>query len=151
MPHSNTPTVRNRASLTARNSSLRYIGSRAPHCRTVLQNRQDKTKEVSQEVIYYGTLLRTSSRYQVFEKLLYRKQENIFSKVSLESNVTPNLTWSSDSFSTVPSIVNGGDWGCIVRNLETIIDLVLLAFNLIPQRSHHSLTLQGHGSGTLLL
>ena len=37
--------------------------------------------------------------------------------------------------------LNGGDWGCIVRDLETIIVLVLLAFNFIPQRSHHSLTL----------
>ena len=26
--------------------------------------------------------------------------------------------------------VNGGDWGCIVRDLDTIIVLVLLAFNL---------------------
>ena len=45
----------------------------------------------------------------------------------------------ADSFSTDPPIVNGGDWGCIGRDLETII--VLLAFNLFPQRSHHSLTL----------
>ena len=54
---------------------------------------------------------------------------------------TPNITRSSDSFSTVQPIVNGGDWGCIVRDLETIIVLVLLAVNFIPQRSHHSLTL----------
>ena len=43
--------------------------------------------------------------------------------------------------STVPSIVNGRDWGCTVRDLETIIVLVLLAFNFIPKRSRHSLTL----------
>ena len=59
----------------------------------------------------------------------------------MESNVAPNITRSSDSFSTVPPMVNGGDWGCIVRDLETIIVLVLLAFNFIPQRSHHSPTL----------
>ena len=47
----------------------------------------------------------------------------------MESNVTHNITRSSDSFSTVPPIVNGGDWECIVRDLETIIVLVLLAFN----------------------
>ena len=52
-----------------------------------------------------------------------------FSKVILETNVTHNITRSSDSFSTVPTIVNRGDWGCIVRDLETIIVLVLLAFN----------------------
>ena len=52
-----------------------------------------------------------------------------------------NIIMSSDSFSTVPPIVNAGDWGCIVRDLGTTIVLVLLAFNFIPQRSHHSLTL----------
>ena len=46
-----------------------------------------------------------------------------------------------DSFSTVPPIVNAGDWGCILRDLETIIVLVLLSFNFIPQRSHQSQTL----------
>ena len=65
----------------------------------------------------------------------------MLSKVILESHVTPNITRSSNSFSTVPPIVNGGDGGCIVRDLETIIVLVLLAFNFIPQRSHHPLTL----------
>ena len=38
-------------------------------------------------------------------------------------------------------MVNDGDWGCIVRDLETIIVLVLLAFNFIPQRAHHAFTL----------
>ena len=68
-------------------------------------------------------------------------ERRCFSKVIFESNVTPKITRSSDSFSTVLKIVNGGDWGCIVRDLETIIILVLLAFNFIPQRSHYSLTL----------
>ena len=51
-----------------------------------------------------------------------------------------NITRSLHSFSTVQPIVNAGDWGCNVRDLETIIVLVLLTFNFIPQRSHHSLT-----------
>ena len=55
--------------------------------------------------------------------------------------VTLNITRSSDSFSIVPPIVNMGDWGCIAGDLDTIIVLVLLAFNFIPQRSHYSLTL----------
>ena len=59
----------------------------------------------------------------------------------MKSNVTQNITRSSDSFSTVPPIVKWGDWGCIVRDLKTIIVLVLVTFNFIPQRSHHSLTL----------
>ena len=88
-------------------------------------------ESISLEAIYNGTLARISSRYQVFEKLL----------LETESNVTPNTTRSSDSCSTVPPIVNGGDWRYIVCDLETITALVLLVFNLIPQRSHHSLTL----------
>ena len=48
---------------------------------------------------------------------------------------TANISWSSDSFSTVQPLVNGGDWGCIARDLETIIVLVLLAFNFVPKRS----------------
>ena len=35
----------------------------------------------------------------------------------------------------------GGGWGCIVHDLETIIVLVLLTFNFIPQRSQDALTL----------
>ena len=56
-------------------------------------------------------------------------ERRCFSKVILESNVTHNITKSSDSFSTVLPIINSGDWGCIVRDLEAIIVLVLLAFN----------------------
>ena len=36
-------------------------------------------------------------------------------------------------------MVYRGDWECIVHDLETII--ALLGLNLIPQRSHHSVTL----------
>ena len=64
-----------------------------------------------------------------------------FSKVILASNVTPNITRSADSFNTVPSRVNGVNWGWTVRYLETIIVIVLLAFSFIPHRSHHTLTL----------
>ena len=59
----------------------------------------------------------------------------------MESNVTPNITRPSGSFSIVPPMVNRGDWGRVVRDLETIIVLVIFAFNFIPQMSHHSLTL----------
>ena len=47
----------------------------------------------------------------------------------MESNITNNITRLSDSFSTVPPIMNRGDWGCIELDLETIIVLVLLPFN----------------------
>ena len=54
------------------------------------------------------------------------------------SSWNPIITRSSDSFSTVLPVANGSDWGCIVRDLETIIVLVLLAFNFIPERSHRA-------------
>ena len=132
MSHSNPPTVRNRAPLTARFSSLRCV-SAADH-KTAEQYSKNCQESISQETLYHETLARTSSRYLETER-------RYFSKVIFESNVTPKITRSSDTYSTVPPIVNGGDWGCIVRDLETITVLVLLAFNFIPQRSHHSLTL----------
>ena len=52
----------------------------------------------------------------------------------MESNDTLNISRSSDFSGTVASIVNVGDWGCIVRDLETIIVFVSLAFNFIPHR-----------------
>ena len=69
-------------------------------------------------------------------------QVKIFSKVIVESNVTANITRPSDSFTTVPPIVNVGEWGCTGHNLETIIVLVLLTLYFIPQRSQHSLSCQ---------
>ena len=36
-------------------------------------------------------------------------ERRCFSKVILESNITPNMTRSSDSFSTVPPIIHDGD------------------------------------------
>ena len=55
-------------------------------------------------------------------------ERRCFSKVILESNVTPNITRSSASFSTVPPIVNAGEWGCVVRDLGTIIVLHYKSF-----------------------
>ena len=91
--------------------------------------------------IIHKILVRTSSIYQAFEKLLWKPSENAYQKSSI--GITPNIIRSSDSFSTGPLIVNGGPLivKCIVRDLETIIVLVWLAFNFIPRRSHHSVTL----------
>ena len=115
--------------------------------RTALQNstsnEQDKTPKaslISQEAIHHGTLARTSSRFQVFEKQLWKPSKNASQRSSL-NQISPHKTISSDSFSTVPPIVHGSNWGCIERDLETIIVLVLLAFNFVPKRSQDSLTL----------
>ena len=58
-------------------------------------------------------------------------ERRCFSKVKLESNVTANISRSTDSFSTVPSMVNGGGWGCIVRDLETRSAIVYLITHII--------------------
>ena len=65
--------VRNWAPLTARSSSLRCV-SAAKHYTAEQYFKKGQEKNlgsISQEVIYHGTLARTSSTYQVFKKLLY--------------------------------------------------------------------------------
>ena len=146
MSHSNTLPVRNLAPLTARSSSLRCVSAADSEPSTRLQNNTPKLagqnpESISQEALYHETLARTFSRYQVFAKLLWKLSEDASQRSSLSQMSLKKITRSSDSFSTVPPIVSGGDWGYIVRDLETIIVLVLLAFNFIHQRSHHSLTL----------
>ena len=150
--HSNRPPVKKLAPLTMRSSSLRCV-SAAEHQTAEQYSKTGKTKPLkhlprsSLSWNTYHYFLKIPSRWEVALETEWR----CFSKVILESNVTPKIIRSSDSFSTVPPIVNAGDWGCIVRDLETIIVLVLLVFNFIPQRSHNSLPSRGHSSGTLLL
>ena len=115
------------------------ICGRAPQCRTALQNWQEKTQKL------LPRRSRSWNTCQGFLKIPSRCQaalesERCFSKVILESNVTPNITRSSDSFSTVPPIVYEGDLGCIVRELETIKVFLLLGFKFTQKRLQNSLT-----------
>ena len=117
------------------------IGSRTPHCRTVFQNWKDKTPKASpdeQSFMEYSPGLPQDNKSS---RSRSGNRAKMLLKVNFESNATPNISRSTDSFTTVPSMVNEGGWGCIVRNLETIIVLVLFAFNFIPQRSHQAFTL----------
>ena len=114
------------------------IGSRAPHCRTVLQNdEQDKIPKASPRSNLSWNTCQDFLKIPSLWEAALETERRCFSKVILKSNVTPNITRSSDSISTVLPIVNGGNWGCILNDLETIIVLVIF----IPRRSHHSLTL----------
>ena len=134
--------VRNRAPLTARSSSLRCV-SAAEHQTEEHYSKTGRTKprtHLPRSDLSWNTRQDFLKIPSLWEAAL-ETDRWCFSKAIFESNVTPNITRSSDSFSTVPPIVNGGDRGCIMRNLETIIVLVLLAFNFIPQRSYQSLTL----------
>ena len=84
------------------------IGSRAPHCRTVIQNGLNKTPETylkNWSIMEHSPGLRQDTKSL---KSCSRNRAKMLSKVSLEPNVTPNITRSSDSFSTVPPIVIWG-------------------------------------------
>ena len=142
MSHSNTPPVRNRVPLIARSSSLRCV-SAAEHQTAEQYSKSGRTKHrkhLPRSDLSWNTRQDFRKIPSLWEPALETKRR-CFSKVILESNVTQNVTRPSDSFSTVLSIVNGCDWGYILRDFETIIAMVLLAFNFFPQRSHHSLTL----------
>ena len=72
-----------------------------------------------------------------------KKERRCFSKVIFESNVTPNMSRSSDSFSTVPIIVNWMwlEMNCAWPGVYHSLCLTRIQFHL--QRSHHSPTLPG--------
>ena len=103
-----------------------------PDCRTILQSWQDKTQKASNKM---RSIMEHSPGLPQESKSL-RSCSGNQAKMLLKGHL--GIKCHSQ---TVQPIVNGGDCGCIVRDLETIIVLVLLAFNFIPQRSHHSLTL----------
>ena len=137
-----TPPAKKQAPLTTRSSSLRCV-SVAEHHTAQQYSKTGKTKPqnyLPMSNLSWNTRQDFLKIRSLWEAAL-ETERRCFSKVNLESNVTPNISRSTDCFSTVPSMVNGGGWGCILRNLETIIFLVLLAFNFIPQRSHHAFTL----------
>ena len=115
-----------------------FIGGRAPHCRTVLQNWQDKTPKASpkkQSVMEYLPVLPQDT------KLLRRSSGNR-ARMLLKSHLGIKChSQYNKIFRILQHSPANSDWGCMVRDLETIIVLVLPAFNFIHQRSHHSLTL----------
>ena len=141
MSHSNTPSQKT-ATLTARSSSSTCV-SAAEHYGTEQYSKTGRVKP-QRRLPRRDLSLNTDQDLLKIPSLWGAALEtewSCFSMIILESNVTPNITRSSDSFSTVLPIVDGGDEGCIVRDLETIIVLILLACNFIPQRSHYLLTL----------
>ena len=69
--------VRKREPLTTRSSSLRRVSAAEHHTQNSTPKLAGQTSEsISQEAIYHGTLARSSSRYQVFEKLLWKPSED---------------------------------------------------------------------------
>ena len=139
--HSNTLPVKKLEPLTTRSSSLRCVLAAEHH----LAEQYSKTgstkplKHLPRRCLSWNTChyflklptLRSFSGNRV--KMLLKSHLRI--KCHSQYNKVIGLLQHCSP------IVNAGDGGCIVHDLETIIVLVLLAFNFIPQRSHHSLTL----------
>ena len=118
------------------------IGSRAADCKTVLQNWQDKTPKAFPKK---QSIMELSPGLPQVTKSLRNCSGNrakmlLKGHLGIKCHSEYNKVVKTDSVQ-FHQIVNGEDWGCIVRDLETIVVLVLLTFNFIPQRSHHSLTL----------
>ena len=111
MSHSNTLPVRNRAPLTAWSSSLRCALPAKHH--TAVQyckrGRAKPRKHLLWSDLSWNTHQDCLKIPSLWEAALETKQR-CFSKVSLKLNATPNITRSSDSFSTVPAIVWPGDY-----------------------------------------
>ena len=82
--------VRTQAPLAARFSSLRFVSE--PNTR--LQNNTPKLagqnhESISQEALHHETLATTSSRYQVFAKLLWKPSEDASQMSSLNQMSLP--------------------------------------------------------------
>ena len=133
--HSTIPSDKKLALLTTLSSNL-MCESAAEHYSKISQKER--------------ILARSFSWYQASELQLW-KQRRCFSKVILASNITPNVTRSSASFSTAPSRVNGVEWGCIVRNVDTItvIDVIDMNSHSAPFPKGHTTCWRGkyHDSG----
>ena len=101
-------TVRSQAPLTARSSSFSSV-SATEHQTAEQYSKTGKTKprkHLPRSDLSWNTRQDFLKIPSLWEAAL-ETERRCFSKVILESNITPNITRSSDSFSTVPSIVNG--------------------------------------------
>ena len=146
MLHSNAPPVKKRDPLTTRSSILRCVSAAEHHqgLGTALKNSTPKhagqnAESISQEEICHVMLARTSSIYAKSLRSSLETERRYSQKSSWKQMSLP-IIFPLDSVSAAPTIVNGDGWGRVVRDLKTIIVLVLLAFNFTPQRSHYSPT-----------
>ena len=137
MSHSNTPAVKKLAPLTTPMSSLICVTAAEHHT----AEKYSKTGRAKSRKHLTRSNLSWNTR-QDFLKIPSLWEANLetvlkcFSMHIMESNVNSNIiSLSSDSFSTVLPIVMG------VPGMHYGWPGALLAFNLIPQRSYHPLTL----------
>ena len=100
-----------------------------------------RRKHLTIEAIGYEILfwIFKCSRYQAFAKLFMKQNGDDSQRSSLTSNLTQNIKVCR--LRTASPRVNWGERRCILRDLETIIVLAFISFNLNSRRSHHWLTL----------
>ena len=124
--------VRKQAPLATRSSSLMRVSAAEHHTaeQYFTTGRTKHRKHLSRNVRSWKTA-RISLRYKLsLWKAALETERRCFSNVILEWNVT-NWWRSSDSFSTVPPIVNGciGDALCVAWNYHIIYSLTRTKFN----------------------
>ena len=130
--------------------SLRWLHGSIVWCvywqpSTTLQNSTLKREGQNSESIYQEAFDKIPS---VWEAAL-ETERRYFSKVILGSNVTPNITKSLDSFSTVLPIINGGDREalCVTWRLYYHwLNLIRIQFRppkVTPITYHTEVTVQG--------
>ena len=133
--HSNTPSARNRAPLTARSSSLGCV-SAAEHQTAEQYSKTGKTKprkHLPRIDLSWNTRQDFLKIPSLWEAAL-ETERRCFSKVIFESNVTPKTTRSSDSFSTVPPIINGGTLGMHCARPQDYRSLGLTSIQFHPPK-----------------
>ena len=91
---------------------------------TTLQNSTPKlsvkkTHSISKEKIFYGIHVRKSLKHQAFEKLFWKPCEDASQKTHGAQMSLP--IYQGNQAPWAPLYLNVDDWGCIVRELETIV------------------------------
>ena len=130
---SSTPPPKKQAPLNSRSNGPRCV-SAADHYTGEQYSKTVRTKprkHLTPSDSSRNTRQHFLTRYRAFVKLLWKHDEGSSQMSSKHQMLHPKYLLR----------VNGCDWGCIVRDMETIIVLVLPEVYLIPQRLHHSLTL----------
>ena len=137
--HSKTPPARKPALLTTQSSSL-GCESAAEHHTAEQHSKTGRTK-LQKDLRTSDRSWNTCQDFLMIPSLraaVLETERRCFSNVIVATNVTPNITRSADSFSTVPSRVNGVNWGWKVCDLEThSLSLTRIQFHS-PQVTAHT-------------
>ena len=141
MPHPSTPPVKKTGKTDNTVNYLKLcIGSRSPHCSTLKRAGQNPETNYPAS-IYHQIPTKTSSRYQAFQQLLWKPSEDASQKTFWNHMSLPIYHRRQTPLAQFRQWLMRVTGGWIVRDMETIILLVFLAFGFISQRSHQSLTL----------